>query len=221
MKACHKLLIVFIAGVLSSCVPGMLPKLSSGDAEEPVLVPLNPDNLITCEGIGPVKLSYSYQDLVEKFGAKSLSEHENSITGVYTTVWDSTEKQLNIYWKEKKKPFRTIDFIETGAALNPYVTADTIRVGMLKTELVQRNSGMPLTFVNFYALGDGGVIKSFNNGNIGTSTPCLSGKLEISGQRNVHVEEEKAFRKKEIIESFDPLLNRMEVTLVALRVYNK
>ncbi len=182
---------------------------------------VDPKVLVSCDGIGEVKVSDSYADLEKKFGKKALVEHENNISGKYLSLWEGKPKQVNIYFKERSRPFNKIKYIETGASDAPYMTGDSIRVGLSLPDLVRRNGHMPLTFNNFYTDEENGLITSFNNGDISKANPCLEGRLEWVSQSNIYKDAFDAFKKKKVVESSDNIVKKMEVMLGSFRVSAK
>ena len=182
---------------------------------------IDPAILISCEGIGPVKLSYSYEDLEKQFGAKALSEHENNVTGKFTGLWEGEPRHINIYWKEKLPPYKNIRYLEVNQADGPYTTEKGLRVGISLKDAVKMNGDMPVTFLNFYAPGNSGQILSFNGGDIEKETPCISGRVEIAGNRNVREDELAEFREKREVESYDRLLERITGAIGSIQVRNE
>ena len=182
---------------------------------------IDPKVLISCDGIGEVKLTDTHQTLVEKFGKESIVEHENTLYGHFSAIHEGEPKQINVYWKEKRPPFKTINFIEVNQPGSVYMTVDSVRVGLGMRDLVKRNGFMPVTFKNIWSAENGGAIKTFNEGDIQDKTPCLSGLMEQVKVNVVHKDEMKAFREKEWVESSDPLLNRIDMELSAIRIFAK
>lgn len=214
-----KKLLFFSAVTLSLFSSCQQKPSSSGDGQSSKV---DPKILVSCDGIGEVKLTDTYQDLEKKFGAKALSVHENTVMGKYLTLWEGEPKQLNISWEERTLPFKKIKSIETVANDAPYQTADGLKPGMTGGEIQKMNTDMPVTMVNPYSYNDPGLIKSFNNGQIAINNPCLSGHMEISKQRNVPVNEVQAFQKEEIIDSSHKLMaERMTVVLSTLKISGK
>ncbi|MBC8052694.1 MAG: hypothetical protein H7Y13_06490 [Sphingobacteriaceae bacterium] len=181
---------------------------------------IDPKLLISCEGIGDVKLSDSYADLQKKFGDSVLSEHENNVAGIFTSIWDASPKQINIYWNEKTAPFKTIKYIEVIDKLAPYMTKDSIMLGMSIKDLVKKNAGMALTFRNFDA-SNGGYITGYNNGDLPKNIPCFEGILEWTGQKPIDINELREFQAQEEVKSFDRILQRMSVELSTIRIRKK
>ena len=182
---------------------------------------LDPKLLISCEGIGEIKLSDTYESLEKRYGAKALTEHENTIAGKYTTIWEGTPKELNVYWIEREAPFTKVRMIETSNPSSEYMTRDSVQVGMGLRDLVKKNGSMPVTFRNFYALKDNGVIVSMNNGKVQENSPCFAGVLEWESQSNIYKDKLDEFKKQEVVESFDDVVQKMEVFLSAIRVEAK
>jgi len=182
---------------------------------------IDPKILISCEGIGEVKLSYSHADLEKKFGADALTEHENTISGTYTTIWGGELRRLDIYWKESAPPFKQIKYIEVNEVSSPYVTEKGLKVGISLKDVVRINGNMPLTFTNFYAANNSGDITSFNGGDIEKELPCISGRIEMYNKRNVHEDELLKFREKKEIESYETIFERIDAALGSIRVINK
>ncbi|WP_207421027.1 hypothetical protein [Desertivirga brevis] len=181
---------------------------------------IDPKVLVSCEGIGEVKLSDTHKSLEEKFGKDALADHENTIYGAFTTVWENDPRQVNIYWKEKSAPFKTIEFIEAGTPGAPYMTADSITVGMGLRDLVKKNGSVSIKFFNL-TQSKPGLITGFNGGNIEKYTPCFTGVLEQTKLQVIHKDELKEFHKQKEVNSFDPILNRIEYELAAMRVLRK
>lgn len=179
---------------------------------------VDPKRLISCAGVGEVGIKYSYADLEEKFGAQSITEHENTVYGKYHTIWEGQDKQLNVYWKEKSQPYKNIEYLEVTSGPY-YISTDSLHVGTSMRDMVRINGNMPLTFNNFEAERDNGLITSFNNGNIAKSNPCIKGTLEVISEGNINVNELRKFKLKKEVESYDKLLERMDVALQSIRVY--
>ncbi|MXV15009.1 hypothetical protein [Hufsiella ginkgonis] len=180
-------------------------------------------DLVSCTGIGEVKLTDSYQDLEKKFGKANLTEHDNNVLGKFTAIWDQKPEQVNIYWKEKAAPYTHIDFMETVSPDAPYTTQKGLKVGMLMVDVQKINSDMPLTFVNPYANQDPGLITSFNNGELAIADPCLSGHVEVTKTRNIDAKVLAAFTGEKSVESTHKLImgGRMDVIFANFRLANK
>lgn len=200
---------------LFSCQP---PSPKKKKAEESKV---DPKILVSCEGIGEVKLTDDYASLEKKFGANALSIHDNNVYGKYTALWEGKPNQINIFWKEKAQPFKHIRYMETSDPNSPYMTADSLRVGLSMPDIVRRNGFMPLTFNNFYVEDEGGLITSFNNGDLPKKNPCFEGLLEWVSQANIYKKDYDAFKKRKVVESSDRIFDHMEVMLGRIRVSAK
>jgi len=208
-------LMVATAVALFSCDPAK--KNPNAEAKKEI----DPKILISCEGIGEVKLTDSREDLVKKFGDKKVVDHENNLYGVFTTVWYEDPKQINIYWKEKHAPFKTIKYIEAIKSDAPYMTKDSIQLGQSLRDLVKINGSISIKFRNISQVESPGLITNFNGGNIEKNNPCFSGLVEQAKLEVIHKDELKAFQKQEEVNSYDPLLNRMTFELSAIRIKAK
>jgi hypothetical protein len=182
---------------------------------------IDPKILISCEGIGAVKLTDSYADLQKKFGDTALSAHENNVAGKFTSVWENDTRQINVYWKEAEEPFKTIRYIETVDPMAPYMTKDSIGVGTSLRDLVKKNGSMAITFNNFTADNSPGLITGLGEGEIVKSNPCFGGILEVSDQKPIDVQELEEFNKLQEVKSFERTLQRMDVVLSAIRLTAK
>lgn len=205
------LYLVLAVAVFASCEP----KKVAEKAES-----IDPKALISCEGIGLVKLTDSHADLEKKFGDSVLTEHENNVAGKFTSIWENSPEHINIYWKEKQAPFTTIKFMEAVDKMAPYMTQDSITIGMSMRDLVRKNNNMALTFKNFTS-SDPGLITGFNNGDLPKTNPCFGGILEWEGQKPIDIKELMAFQAKDEVKSFEQILQRMDIALGAIRLTNK
>lgn len=190
-------------------------------AKKEVVEAIDPKILINCEGIGEVKLSDSHETLEQKFGKDALSEHENTVAGKFTSVWENSPKQINIYWNEAEEPFKTIKYIEAVDAMSPYMTIDSIGVGISLRDLVRKNGNMAIVFTNFFADRNPGQIRSFTTGEINNTNPCLEGALQENGQKPIDVVEFRKFQAQEEVKSFEQILHRIDVTLGTIRISSK
>ncbi len=174
--------------------------------------------LVSCDGIGRVKLSDSYADLQKKFPKEVLAFHDNNVSGQFLSIKERSPEQLNVYFKEQKPPFVHIKRIETAADNAPYLSADSLHVGMTLRELVNKNGHMPVTFRNVYAVKNPGLILSFNNGDLQKAQACLSLRMDVSEIATVYVRELNQFKKKDTLQSSDDMLNRITTILGAFVV---
>jgi hypothetical protein len=136
-------------------------------------------------------------------------------------LWQDDPRQINIFWEEKAAPYKTIRYMEAIDGMSPYMTKDSIAVGMPLRDLVKKNGGMALTFKNFYKDQDPGLIKDYNNGEIPKNNPCFVGVLEYTGQKPIDVNEFRQFQALDEVKSFDRILNRIDVVLSTIRIAAK
>lgn len=211
----NTLLFIFLVSLFACQQPSKKKK----EVEKPQV---DPKILVSCEGIGEVKLTDTYPELKKKFGPDAITEHENNVEGKFLSLWEGKPKQLNIIFRhEKNAPFKSIKYIETGASDSPYMTNDSLRVGLSLKDIVRRNGFMPLTFNNFYGEVESGLILSFNKGDLSRTNTCFGGKLEWVSQENIYKDVYDAFKKRKVVESSDDIFNRMEVMLGSIRVTAK
>ena len=189
-------------------------------AEKTIEKTVDPKNLISCDGIGEVKLTYTYADLQKKFGDSVLSAHENNKAGKFTSIWEGNPKQLNVFWKEETEPYKNIKYIEVIDRLSPYMTKDSISLGISLRDLVRKNSGMAITFKNF-TTDKPGYIVGYNNGDLLQKNPCFHGILEWTGQKPIDIKELRTFQAQDEVKSFEMILQRMDIELSTIRVSPK
>ncbi|WP_027002321.1 hypothetical protein [Hugenholtzia roseola] len=90
------------------------------------------DYLISCEGVGKIKMSYDYAKLKELFGEK-VSEIEAGHDGDYCDVVLSAGDTLTVYWDFQTEVGKKIGFIVVS---NPnYKTQEGFYAGMPVSEL--------------------------------------------------------------------------------------
>jgi len=79
----------------ASCQPAGKRKQSANTSKDNQV---DSNILISCEGIGEIKMNISYADLEKQVGKQALTPHENTVYGNFTTVWENTPKAVNVYW---------------------------------------------------------------------------------------------------------------------------
>lgn len=188
-------------------------------------IPAVDPNAITCEGIGPVKLSDSYASLDSAIGADKLENGTAEVDGKtvhITKVFPNEAEEITVYWAENKEPYATITKIVVANNFGPYQTAEGMRVGSTLNELKQYNNFMPISMTNFYNSLDGfAIITGFNGGDIETKYPCLGGKLDIVKQRGVDVRTLDEIKPESELKSSHKLFNSIDVEVVELSVSRK
>ncbi|MEC3879870.1 lipoprotein [Parapedobacter sp. 10938] len=190
--------------------------------QEEADVPQVDPNAITCDGIGPVKLSYSYAALDSAVGANNLENGTATVDGqtIHTTkVFPNEAEEITVYWAENKEPYTTATKISIANNFGPYQTAEGLRVGSTLNEVKEYNNFMPITMSNFYNNIDGFArIRSFNGGDIETNYPCLTGKLDIIKQRAVDVRTLDEIKPQAELKSSHKLFNALDVEVVELSI---
>ena len=189
------------------------------EAEE---VPAVDPNAITCEGIGPVKLTDTYASLDSALGADKLENGEAELDGKtvhITKVFPNEAEEITVYWGESKEPYTTITKIAVSNNFGPYQTAEGLHVGSTLNEVKQLNNFMPVSMTNFYNSLDGfAIITGFNGGDIEVNYPCLGGKLDIVKQRGVDVRTLDEIKPEKELKSSHKLFNSIDVEVVELSI---
>lgn len=179
-------------------------------------------NAITCDGIGPVKMTYTYAALDSAIGADNLENKTADVEGQevhLTKVFPNEAEEITVYWAESQEPYTTITEIAIANNFGPYQTAEGLRVGSTLNEVKELNNFMPVTMSNFYNSLDGFArIRGFNGGDIGTNYPCLGGKLDIVKQRGIDVRTLDEIKPEEELKSSHKLFNSIDVEVVELSI---
>lgn len=219
------LFFVSLAGMMKKWIPFAITALilaSCQQGKQAEETPATDPNAITCDGIGPVRLSYSYASLDSAFGADKLVNETVDVNGEtvhITRVFPNEPEEITVYWAEKAEPYQTITKLAVSNEFGPYQTEEGIRVGTDLNEIKQLNNFMPVTMTNFYNSIDGfAVITSFNGGDIETKYPCLGGKLDIVKQRGVDVRLLDEIKPEAEIKSSHKLFLSIDVEVVELSV---
>lgn len=212
----NKLLsVAFITFIATAC------QQTQKQAETP---PADP-NAITCDGIGPVKLAYSYAALESAVGTNKLENGTVEVDGQtvhVTKVFPNEAEEITVYWAESEEPFNNITKIAIANNFGPYATAEGLRVGSTLNEVKELNNFMPVTMTNFYNSLDGfATIRGFNGGDIEINYPCLGGKLDIVKQRGVDVRTLDEIKPEAELQSSHKLFNSIDVEVVELSISAK
>ncbi|WP_257656801.1 hypothetical protein [Parapedobacter lycopersici] len=188
------------------------------DQEETAVDP----NAITCENIGPVKLSYTYADLETQIGRKNLEHDTLTVDGKsvqVTRVFPNDTKEIKVYWAESQPPYATITKLVISNSFGPYQTAEGLHVGSTLEDLRKLNNFMPVSMTNFYNSLDGfATITGFNGGDLELNYPCLGGRLDIVKQRGVDVRMLDEIQNNETLLSSHKLFNSLDVAVVELSI---
>lgn len=182
-------------------------------------------NLITCEGIGKVKLSYSHADLEKEFGVEQLADTLKEVDGKkvnITRVFKDTPDEVTVFWAEESAPFAKAVKLSVSDEASPYQLEEGIRVGSSIKDVVKANNFLPLTFTNFYSNVDGFArIESFNDGDLAQKYPCLGGTLDIDRTDNLEVTLLDEFKKENPVKSNHKAMNFIYANLVELSISAK
>ena len=208
------LYILCIAIVATACQQSQKQEETEAPAVDP--------NAITCEGIGPVKLSDSYASLDSALGADKLENGTAQVDGKtvhITKVFPNEAEEITVYWAETEEPYVTATKLVVANNFGPYQTAEGLRVGSTLNEVKQYNNFMPISMTNFYNSLDGfATITGFNGGDIATKYPCLGGKLDIMKQRGVDVRTLDEIKPETELKSSHKLFNSVDVEIVELNI---
>lgn len=182
-------------------------------------------NLITCEGIGKVKLSYTHADLEKEFGADKLADETKDVDGKklnITKVFQGTPEEVLVTWTEAGAPFNKAAKLSVNNDMGPYQLEEGIRVGSSLKDLVKANNFLPVTFTNFYSNVDGfGYIEGFNEGDLAQKYPCLGGVLDIDRTDNLEVALLDEFKKENPAKSNHKAMNFIYANVVELSISAK
>ena len=182
-------------------------------------------NAITCDGIGPVQLAYTYAALDSALGADKLENGTLEADGKtihITKVFPNEAEEITVYWAESGEPYNTITKIAVSNNFGPYQTAEGLHVGSTLDEVKSLNNFMPITMTNFYNSLDGfATIVGFNGGDIETNYPCLGGKFDIVKQRGVDVRTLDEIKPEAELKSSHKLFNSIDVEVVELSISAK
>ncbi|QNL47754.1 hypothetical protein H8S90_13065 [Olivibacter sp. SDN3] len=206
--------LALIGFVLASCGGSS----ENADSQQQELDP----NLITCESIGKVRLSYSHEDLETEFGADNLEDGTEEIDGKevnITKVFPGTAEEVVVAWTEDSAPFSKAAKLSVSDEMGPYQLEEGIRVGSTIKELVQANNFLPVTFTNFYAREDGfAYIQSFNDGDLAQKYPCLGGVLDIDRTDNLETSLLEEFKLENPAKSNHKAMNFIYANVVELSI---
>lgn len=209
--------------LLSTALIGMLA-LACQETQKEETVTADP-NAITCEGIGLVKLTHSYADLENEFGADKLENGTAEVGGNtvnVTRIFPNEAEEITVYWAESQEPYTTATKLTVANNFGPYQTAEGLRVGSTLDEVKKFNNFMPLTMTNFYNSFDGFAdVTNFNGGDIEVNLPCIGAKLDIVKQRGVDVATLDEIKSEAELQSSHKIFNTLDVEVVELSVESK
>jgi len=210
--------------ILSLALVGFALAACGGGSEKKT-VEVKDSTLITCEGIGKVKLSYSHDDLQKEFGADQLADTLKEVDGKkanITRVFKDTPDEVTVVWAESSAPFTKAVRLSITDDMGPYHLEEDIRVGSSLKDLVKANNFLPITFTNFYANPDGFArIENFNDGDIAQKYPCLGGLLDIDRTDNLEVSLLDEFKKENPVKSNHKAMNFIYANVAELSISAK
>ncbi|PRY50908.1 hypothetical protein B0I27_108116 [Arcticibacter pallidicorallinus] len=177
---------------------------------------------ITCWGIGDIELEDSYDILVEKAGLDHVKQDslfkEGMFERVITRVWPNTEKEITVYWKEKKAPLVTIEMLELRDSASVYHFANGLKIGSTLQDLVKENGGIEFSFYGF-GWDNGGTIVDFNSGKLSNNLPCFQGVLALPQEASADAGAGELMGDK-LIKSSHPLFSKFNPRLVNIKIKN-
>jgi hypothetical protein len=179
-------------------------------------------NAITCERIGQVYTSYTHADLQEKFGQEELEDESREIDGVNkatTRVFPYKAEEVIVIWTDDTR--NKVEKLTIWNENAPYATKEGLRVGISLRDVIKFNNFLSIDFTNFYSDISGFAnIEGFNGGEIEEKYPCLGGKLDIVRLKGVDINALDDFKKKNTVNSSDPLMQSIEVKLAEISISN-
>jgi|SRR5690606_3846288 len=207
--------------ILAACI-ALLVSCQQGQQQDQEGASSADVNAISCEGIGPVRLSHTRADLETVVGPNKLEDSTALVDGStvhITRVFPDEAKEITVYWAETEPPYATITKLAVSNSFGPYETAGGLRVGSTLDDLRKQNNFMPISMTNFYNSIDGfATITDFNGGDIEASYPCLGGRLDIVKQRGVDVRILDEIQNNETLQSSHKLFSVLDVSVVELSV---
>ncbi len=178
-------------------------------------------NEITCWGIGDIDLDNDMQSITEKVGETNVTQDslfkEGSFEGFVTTLWKGSPKEIIVHWKEKKKPYQTIDHLEITHSESPYHFVNGIKIGTTLKEMEKLNGGAAIDLYGF-GWDYGGTFVSFNKGKLAGDIPCFGGVFALP--ENAEPGETKEIMGDTKISSSHTAFAKYDPKLVIIRVKN-
>ncbi len=174
---------------------------------------------ITCWGVGDIELGDDFKAIEEKVDKQNISKDslflEGDFQDVFTTLWKGQDKQIEIHWKEKQAPFKTIDYLEINRPDSPYQFTNGIKIGTSLKE-IERLNGRPL---NLYGFGwdYGGTFIDFGQGKLQGDIPCFGGVFSINDSAYDTAKEILGDKK---VSSDNAAFDKTETKLIKIRISN-
>lgn len=177
-------------------------------------------DLISCDGIGDIRLEDDLNALIRKAGRDQVSHDSLFLEGNYermiTRVRKGTPREVLVYWKEKEEPFRTIQTLEISSRTSPYHFSNGINIGTSLKKIVELNGGVPVSLYGF-GWDYGGTFISFRNGELTGPMECFGGVFQLTSTDIVTSELKKVMGDHEIRSDYEAL-KQYQALLVKIRV---
>jgi len=206
---------------LSSCSQRQTSNSPADTSKEVRTVELAEGNIteITCWGVGEIELGDDFKAIEDKVSKQNISQDsmfvEGDFQGIFTTLWKGQDKEIEIHWKEKKVPFKTIDYLEINRSDSPYQFTNGIKIGTSLKDIEKLN-GQPL---NLYGFGwdYGGTFIDFGQGRLQGDIPCFGGVFSIDDTAYDMAKDIIGDKK---VSSDNAVFNKTEARLIKIRISN-
>lgn len=181
----------------------------------------NPNSiLVSCEGVGKIKMDDTYESIVAKVGKQNVTQDSvfvnGKFTGGYATkVWKGTAGEITINWQESQQPFETIQNIIIDEPKATYVVQNGIKMGS-PLSLINKLNGKPVSLIGF-AGKNAGTMMSFNGGNLTAQIPCIRAVFALP-KMSSFPKEVKEILTPNIVSSAQTAFKIYDPTLVKLIV---
>lgn len=133
----------------ANAIPGV------ADAENYVCIPY--------QKVGKILPTHTYKDLQKIFGVENVNEDtlfiDGEIGGYTTTVKVTPRTEVQIYWKEGKAPYNTIEMVRIRGLQSYFKTPQGLKLGTTVTEIVAMNNNKDFQFAGFGWDGSGSCCK--------------------------------------------------------------
>lgn len=196
--------------------------LSCQQGQKQEEAPAADPNAITCEGIGPVKLAFDHDALVQAVGAENITDEILSADGVtshITKVFQNKPEELWVVWAETEAPYKTITEIQAKNTYSPYTTENGVRIGSTLDEIRNLNNFQPISMTNFYSSSDGFAnVTSFNGGDLELNYPCLGLRLDIIKQKGLDVGVRDEAKEETELKSSHRIFSMLDVEVVEISI---
>lgn len=125
------------------------------DAENYVCIPY--------QKVGKILPTHTYKDLQKIFGVENVNEDtlfiDGEISGYATTVKVTPRTEVQIYWKEGKPPYNTIEMVRIRGLQSYFKTPQGLKLGTTVAEMVAMNNNKDFQFAGFGWDGSGSCCK--------------------------------------------------------------